>query len=328
MVSSTDGSPTNTCWKRRSRAASFSMYLRYSSRVVAPISRSSPRASMGLIMLPASMAPSAAPAPTMVCSSSMKVMTSALGVGDLLQDGLEPLFELAAVLGPGHHRAQVQSDHPPALQALGDVAVDDPVGQALDDRRLAHAGLTDQHRVVLGPPGEHLDDPADLLVPADDRVELALAGQLGQVPSVLLEGGEGVLGGGRGHPVAAPHVAQGREKLVPGDPQRVGEGQQQVLDRQVVVAHVPAQLVGRLQPVAGRPGEGRLGPADGPGQLGQLLAEPARHLGGLGPDPGQEGSRRCCPAGPGPRRGGGPGSPRRGWPPPPAGWRPRRPPWS
>ena len=39
--------------------------------------RSSPRASMGLSMLPASMAPSEPPpAPTMVCSSSMKVITS------------------------------------------------------------------------------------------------------------------------------------------------------------------------------------------------------------------------------------------------------------
>ena len=75
-VSSTDGSPTSTCWKRRSRAASFSMYLRYSSSVVAPTIRSSPRASIGLIMLPASIAPSpVAPAPTMVCSSSMNVMT-------------------------------------------------------------------------------------------------------------------------------------------------------------------------------------------------------------------------------------------------------------
>ena len=74
-VSSTDGSPTYTCWKRRSRAASFSMYLRYSSSVVAPTRRSSPRASIGLIMLPASIADSpVAPAPTMVCSSSMKVM--------------------------------------------------------------------------------------------------------------------------------------------------------------------------------------------------------------------------------------------------------------
>src|SRR5699024_9433410 len=41
-------SPTNTCWNRRSRAGSFSMFSRYSSRVVAPIIRSSPRASIGL----------------------------------------------------------------------------------------------------------------------------------------------------------------------------------------------------------------------------------------------------------------------------------------
>ena len=76
MVSSTLGSPTYTCWNRRSRAGSFSTCLRYSSRVVAPIIFSSPRASIGLIMLPASIAPSAAPAPTMVCNSSTKVITS------------------------------------------------------------------------------------------------------------------------------------------------------------------------------------------------------------------------------------------------------------
>ena len=74
MVSSTDGSSTSTGWKRRSRAASFSMCWRYSSRVVAPMVRSSPRASAGLSMLEASMAPSAAPAPTTVCSSSMNRM--------------------------------------------------------------------------------------------------------------------------------------------------------------------------------------------------------------------------------------------------------------
>ena len=76
IVSSTEGSPTKTGWKRRSSAASFSMEVRYSSRVVAPMRRSSPRASIGLIIWPASMAPSAAPAPTIVCSSSMKVMIS------------------------------------------------------------------------------------------------------------------------------------------------------------------------------------------------------------------------------------------------------------
>ena len=50
------------------------MCSRNSSSVVAPTMRSSPRASIGLIMLPASIAESpVAPAPTMVCSSSMKV---------------------------------------------------------------------------------------------------------------------------------------------------------------------------------------------------------------------------------------------------------------
>ena len=72
MVSSTVGSSTMTGWKRRSRAASFSIYFRYSSRVVAPMQCSSPRASMGFSRFPASMLPSVRPAPTMVCSSSIK----------------------------------------------------------------------------------------------------------------------------------------------------------------------------------------------------------------------------------------------------------------
>ena len=100
----------------------------------------------------------------------------ALGVGDLLQDGLEPLLELAPVLGPGHHRAQVECDDPLALQPFGHVALDDPVGQPLDDGGLAHAGLADQHRVVLGAPRQDLNDPPDLLVAPDDRVELARRG--------------------------------------------------------------------------------------------------------------------------------------------------------
>ena len=50
------------------------MCFLYSSSVVAPTARSSPRASIGLSRLAASTAPSAAPAPTIVCSSSMNRM--------------------------------------------------------------------------------------------------------------------------------------------------------------------------------------------------------------------------------------------------------------
>ena len=74
----------------------------------------------------------------------------AVGILDLLQHRLEPLLELAAVLGAGDHRGQVQRDQPLAPQGLGHVAGDDALGQTLDDGGLADAGLADQHGVVLG----------------------------------------------------------------------------------------------------------------------------------------------------------------------------------
>ena len=92
-----------------------------------------------------------------------------------LRHGLQPLLELAAIFGAGDQRAEVEREQLLVLQALRHVAVDDAQRQALDDRRLADAGLADQHRVVLGAPRQHLDGAADFLVAADDRVELAVA---------------------------------------------------------------------------------------------------------------------------------------------------------
>ena len=131
-----------------------------------------------------------------------------LGLGDVLENGLEPLFELAAELGARDQCAHVQRDQLAVLQALGDVAGDDPLGQALDDGRLADAGLADQDRVVLGPAGEHLDHAADLGVAADDRVHLALAGQLDQVAAVPLERLVLVVGVLVGHRLAAADLLE------------------------------------------------------------------------------------------------------------------------
>ena len=76
MVESSSGSSTVTIWKRRSSALSFSKYLRYSSRVVAPIVRISPLDNAGFRILAASIAPSPPPAPTRVWISSMNKITS------------------------------------------------------------------------------------------------------------------------------------------------------------------------------------------------------------------------------------------------------------
>ena len=75
-----------------------------------------------------------------------------------------------------------------------------------DDGGLADARLADEHRVVLGPAAQDLDDAADLLVPSDDRVQLALAGVAGEVPAIALQRlvrGLGVLAGDA---LAAAHI--------------------------------------------------------------------------------------------------------------------------
>ena len=76
MDCSTDGSPSSIGRNRRASAPSFSKYRRYSDSVVAPMSHSSPRASIGLRIDAASIAPSAPPAPTNVWISSMNRMMS------------------------------------------------------------------------------------------------------------------------------------------------------------------------------------------------------------------------------------------------------------
>ena len=204
-MSATDGSPTKTGWKRRSSAASFSMCLRYSSSVVAPIARSSPRASIGLSRLrrvDGALGRARADDRVQLVDEEDDL---ALGGLDLVEHGLQPLLELAAVLGAGEQRADVERPDALALQALGHVARDDALREPLDDRGLADAGVADQHRVVLRAAREHLDHAPDLLVAADHRVELALLGARGQVAAELLERLVGLLGILRRDALAAAH---------------------------------------------------------------------------------------------------------------------------
>ncbi len=223
----------------------------------------------------------------------------ALGILDVLQDGLEPLLELAPELRPGDQRPEVERDDLLVAERLGHVAPDDPLGQAFDDRRLAHAGLADQDRVVLGPPAQDLDHPPDLVVAADDRIELARAGLGRQVPAVLLEGLVGRFGVGRGDPLAAPDALEGTEDRFPagavtfeerlGLATRLGHAEQEVLGRDVLVGHPAGLFLGPLDHPPGPRVEADLAAPDaGPpsqdaGQLvaeaGQVDAEPPEGLG-------------------------------------------------
>ncbi len=106
---------------------------------------------------------------------------------DLLQDGLQALLKLTAVLRAGHHGTQVQGNQGLAAQRFGYVPGDHALGQALHHGGLADARVTDEHRVVLGAPRKHLHHTPDFLVAPDHRVELAGAGQCGHVGTELLQ---------------------------------------------------------------------------------------------------------------------------------------------
>ena len=115
-------------------------------------------------------------------------------LGQLVQHRLEPLFKLAAEFRTGNQRAHVERQYALRLQTLRHLAVDDALCQALDDRRLADTGLADQHRVILRAPLQDLNRAPDLVVPADDRIELTLLGALREIDRVFVERLASVLG--------------------------------------------------------------------------------------------------------------------------------------
>ncbi len=288
-------------WNLRSRAGSFSMRLRYSSSVVAPIARSSPRARAGFRRLEASMAPSAAPAPTRVCSSSMKRMMLSLAVDDLLDHRLQPLLELPAELRAGHQAAEVQGKEALVLEGIRHVSRDDPAGKPFHDGRLADSRLADEDGVVLRAPRQHLHDAADLLVPADDRVQLLLAREVGEVPAVFFQGLVARLGVLVGDPLVA---ADGLERLhggLPRDPALLQEVagfasfsvqhcQEQVLGARELVLQARRFLLRLVQDVGEARGHGQLRrvPVDF-GLALQAGAHGAGNFASVGADPFEEG---------------------------------------
>ena len=110
-------------------------------------------------------------------------------LADLVHDRLDALFELAAVLGAGDHEGEVERDDPLVENDLGNHAGGNFLGEPFDDGRLPDAGLPDENGVVLRAAAEDLDDAADLLLAADDRVQFVFLCHLGKIAAEGLEGG-------------------------------------------------------------------------------------------------------------------------------------------
>ena len=133
----------------------------------------------------------------------------AVSLVDLADNALQPLLELAFILGACNQRAHVQTVDGLALQVLGHVAAHNAVRQALGYGRFTHTGLADEDGVVLGPAAEDLQHAAYLLVTSYHGVQLASLRQLVQVLGILVQGVVGLLGALAAHLAALAQVGDG-----------------------------------------------------------------------------------------------------------------------
>ncbi len=119
------------------------------------------------------------------------------GLGDFFQHRFEPVLELAAVLRARYQRREIERHDALGLEDFRHVAGDDPLGETLDDGRLAHSRLADQNWIVFRAPRENLHHAPNLFITADDGIELAAARRVREVARVLFDraiGGFGILG--------------------------------------------------------------------------------------------------------------------------------------
>ncbi len=118
-MSSIDGSSTWTCGSAAPAPRPARCNLRYSSSVVAPIVCSSPREG-GLEDVGG--VDGGAGADERAVDEE-----DAAGLLDLVDDLLQPLLELAPILGAGDEGADIERDEALVLELIGDVAGDDPL---------------------------------------------------------------------------------------------------------------------------------------------------------------------------------------------------------
>ena len=109
------------------------------------------------------------------------------GLAYLLDQALHTAFKLATELGARHQRGEVEEVDLLLPQLEGHVAGDDALGQTLGNGGLAHARLADEAGVVLLAAVQYLHHALDLLLAANDGVQLAVPGALAQIDAVIVQ---------------------------------------------------------------------------------------------------------------------------------------------
>ena len=151
------------------------------------MARSSPRARAGFSMLDASIAPSAAPAPTSVCSSSMKRMICPCESSISFRTAFKRSSNSPRYLAPASIDPRSREITRLFFQTFGHVAGNNALREAFDDSGLADARFADEDGIIFRAAGKDLDDAANFFISSNDRIKLAATRLFGQVASIFVE---------------------------------------------------------------------------------------------------------------------------------------------
>ena len=97
-----------------------------------------------------------------------------LRLGHLTDHIFDPLLELAAVFGSCNHSGEIQDHHAFSADRIRNVTGSNELGEAFDHSCFSHTRFSDETRVVFCSSAQDLDHAADLLLPADDRIQFSL----------------------------------------------------------------------------------------------------------------------------------------------------------
>ena len=104
-----------------------------------------------------------------------------------LDDGLQPLLEVAAKARARQQRAHVERVYLDAQQRLGHILVVNREREAFGQRGLADSRLADEHRIVLAPAQQHVHRALEFFLAADQRIDFSVRRALRKIDRVSVE---------------------------------------------------------------------------------------------------------------------------------------------
>ena len=108
-------------------------------------------------------------------------------LGHLGQQCFHALFKFTTKLGACNQGRHIKRQQPLPFDPFRDFSVDNPKRKTLHNGGLANTRLANEHRVIFGSALKHLNGPSNFIIPANDRIQLALFGSLSKVNRVFLE---------------------------------------------------------------------------------------------------------------------------------------------